>query len=151
MIVGIDVGTTTGVALLDVNSDWYIVKSKKHWRLEDIATFILKYGEPILIATDVRKIPLKVKKISSILGAKIMKKNKDMKKCVKFKLVKSLKYTDSHQRDALSAALEAKKRLKPLLSKIDVKEKAEVLSMIIKHKKPNIQEAIKIIYENKFA
>ncbi len=149
LIVGIDVGITTAVALLDVSSDWYLTKSKKHWKAEDIASFILDYGEPILLATDVENIPEKVRKLSAILNVKIMKRRKNMQKFKKLKLVKNFKFKNQHQRDALASAIEAKKKLKPLISRIPVEEKDKVLALLLKEKKPNISEAVRVIYEDK--
>jgi predicted RNase H-like nuclease (RuvC/YqgF family) len=127
IIIGIDPGTTKGYAILDINGNILEVKSSKKLNTNDIVNQILKFGNPILIGTDVAKIPKFVEEINSRFNAKIFKPEINLQGKHKIKLVKKfLKNKDfeinnKHENDALIAAILAYKSIKQLLNKIENK------------------------------
>ena len=62
--VGYDPGTTSGVALVDLNGDVIASLSGRSLKEGEIVRFIMEYGKPIVIACDVRRTPGLVKKLA---------------------------------------------------------------------------------------
>ncbi len=122
-IVGIDPGTTTGIAVIDLKGEVVSVKSKKEMGLGDITEFILENGTPVIVATDVHPAPSLVKKVSSAFNAKLYVPEKDLPVKKKNRMTK--KYADmdisDHSKDALAAALQAMKSEKDLIKKLEKK------------------------------
>jgi len=125
LIVGIDPGTTKSYAVLDINGDILEVKSSKKFNENIITKEVFKFGKPVLIGTDVKKVPSFVEKIASSLGARVFKPEINLQGKHKIKLVKKfLKKKDfeiknKHENDALISAVLAYKSIKPLLKKIE--------------------------------
>ncbi len=111
LIVGIDSGTTTAVALLDLKGVLVGLKSQKHFLKKDLQEFIQQSGQPVLVATDVVKIPEIVSKIAAGFNVKINPVVKNLKRKEKFFIVDSFldkygkKAENKHEVDALSAAI----------------------------------------------
>ena len=150
-IIGIDPGTTKSYAVLDLNGNILEVKSSKKFNANMIIKEIIRFGKPILIGTDVTKIPNLVEKIASSLGTKIFKPETNLQGHHKTKVVKKfLKKRDfevnnKHENDALISAILAYKSIKPLLNKIENKypNKAieEIKNLVLKEN-INIKQAI---------
>ena len=125
LIVGIDPGTTKSYAVLDINGNILEVKSSKKFNENIITKEVFKFGKPVLIGTDVKKVPSFVEKIASSLGARVFKPEINLQGKHKIKLVKKfLKKKDfeiknKHENDALISAVLAYKSIKPLLKKIE--------------------------------
>ncbi|GEM_PF-5869477 len=103
IIVGIDVGIWTGIAISDLKGNISKIMSLKHASPDDIVRIIEKEGTPILFCIDVSKIPQKVKTISRKFNAKVFAPEKDLSREEKEKLVKGYKFKTDHERDALAA------------------------------------------------
>ena len=147
IIVGIDPGTTVAYAILDLDGNIIATNSKKELTLSNLITEVIKYGHPIISATDVTPIPSFVKKFSANTGAKTISPDEDLTKKEKQILVKQ-KSNNIHEFDALSAAFYAFKTLKPLITKIDntvenKKLRTQIESLVIKSN-ITINTAIKI-------
>ena len=115
IIVGVDPGISTGLAGIDLNGFPLFVFSRKELGRNQALNIILEYGKPVLVATDVKNPPLYVKKIASEANATLFYPEKDMMVLEKRKIVQDymskyidqIKVADSHQRDALAAAIKA--------------------------------------------
>lgn len=111
LIVGIDIGTTTAVALLDLQGNFLGLKCKKHFSHSEIFEFIQQKGQPVLVATDVSKVPDNVHKISAAFNAIIAAPAKDLGRFEKSALVSSflegtkIAADDFHEVSALAAAI----------------------------------------------
>ncbi len=57
IIIGIDPGTTIGVAVLDTSGSLMYSASFKNAQLSEIITEVMKYGQPILVGTDKKNLP----------------------------------------------------------------------------------------------
>ena len=129
IIIGIDPGTTKGYAVLDLKGNILEVKSSKKLTIDEIINNVFKFGKPILIGTDVKKIPSFVENVASSFSVKVSKPEFNLTGKHKIKLVKKfLKHKDfeinnKHENDALISAILAYKSIKPLLKKIDDKYK----------------------------
>ena len=154
IILGIDPGTTKGYAVLDINGEILEVKSSKKLDMNQIIQETFKFGKPILVGTDVKKVPSFVSKISGSLGAKTIFPDLNLRIRNKQALLrrflknKDFEIKNKHERDALIAALIAYKSIKPLIKKIDDKyprlNKEEIKNLVLKEN-INIKEAIRLL------
>ncbi|MEK6907137.1 MAG: DUF460 domain-containing protein, partial [Nanoarchaeota archaeon] len=110
-IIGIDPGTTKSYAVLDLHGEILEIKSSKKLDISTITKEAFKFGKPILIGTDVNKVPGFVEKIASSLGAKIFKPEINIQRKHKTKLVKKFlkkkgfEINNKHENDALISAI----------------------------------------------
>jgi len=159
IILGIDPGTTTGVTILGLNGEVLASLSKKEFKLQEITRIVSEMGKPIIIATDMQKPPKKVERLAASFSAKLFHPPHSLTRHEKQKLLKSffkgpLPPWDRHQKDSLSAALYAWKRIRGLIKKIEEKLKDytsrqdydELLAWVevrVILKNQNIEEALK--------
>jgi len=117
LIVGIDPGVETGIAVLDLNGDVVLLKSGRGLDREDVVSIIRSLGKCLIVATDKCQPPDFVKKVAATLGARVYFPERDLE--VSEKEFAVSKYAEEHEveiknthiRDALAAALEAYKYL----------------------------------------
>ncbi len=125
LIVGVDPGVTTGIALVDLDGRVLHVSSIRVADRGSIVELISKYGKPVVIAVDVTDVPESVRKLAAQLGASIYTPPHDLSVAEKRSLIERLagevKLRDSHERDALAAAYRAYLSLKEKLESIEVK------------------------------
>ena len=119
LILGIDPGTTTAYAVLDIDGDLIEIKSKKEYSFSSLISDVIKHGKILLIGTDVKEIPYFVKKISQKVGSRIISPDYNIKVEEKKELTKEYKTYNDHERDALASAIIAFKRKRSLFSKIE--------------------------------
>jgi len=121
LICGIDPGETTGLAILDLSGNILYVGSKKSFGLTSILETIYEYGKPILIASDVPKMPQFLEKICRKVGAVCIGPSHVYSVSEKNEIVRQLpvRVSNAHERDALIAALLAFRRYKQLFQKVD--------------------------------
>lgn len=119
LIVGIDPGLTVGIALFDLNGKLIFLGSKKGADSNWVIDNILIYGSPIIFSTDVRPVPLYVKKLASVFSAKIFFPRKDLSIREKKDITKKIKYKNDHEMDSAAAALFAIKKYSRLFARVD--------------------------------
>ncbi|NPA04563.1 MAG: DUF460 domain-containing protein [Crenarchaeota archaeon] len=122
LIVGIDPGISTAVAAIDINGTLVFTESRRSLDRQEIVSMIYRHGHPVLIATDVKPAPDMVKKLASMLRVPLYEPPNSMSVEEKQEIVEEylsrseVRVTlDSHQRDALAAALKAYQVLEPKL------------------------------------
>ena len=71
LIIGIDPGTTTAIAVLDLRGGLLGLRSKKTFSLAEAQNYIQDFGQPLLFAVDVVKIPATVEKIAASFGVRV--------------------------------------------------------------------------------
>ncbi len=135
LIVGIDPGTTTGFAVLDIEGKLVLASSSKQLDLSKLISETIKLGKPVLVGTDKMNVPNLVELFATKVGARVISPIEDLKLDEKREMAKSFATSDEHQSDALAAALLAYKSSKPLLDKID--------NFIAQNKKHAIRNKIK--------
>ena len=57
LILGIDPGTTCGIAALDLNGNLLLIKSQRELLRSEVVDLTLSIGEPVAIASDVSTYP----------------------------------------------------------------------------------------------
>ena len=118
IIIGIDPGTTTGYAVLDIHGKLLDKGSSKELGLSDLIKIVIKYGIPIIVGTDKAKIPGFVEQFAAKTGSKIVFSETDLKVEEKRALTKEYIYKDSHEMDSLASALYAFNSYSNLISRI---------------------------------
>jgi hypothetical protein len=131
LIVGLDPGTTIGLAILDLNGNLIYLISQKNMSRNDLRELLYyNYGIPSIVGTDVPKIPRFVEKFANSTNALIYHPHKTLKVAEKIEIVdrymgtqkSNLKVEDAHQRDSLVSAIKAyqffEKRFKKVVSKV---------------------------------
>jgi len=107
LIVGIDPGTTTAVAAVDLDGHLLHLASSRQLNMGDVVESLYRIGKPLIIASDVQEMPYSVEKVRRAFSAVPYTPRQDMSVESKIELTASFPYTNDHERDALSAALDA--------------------------------------------
>jgi uncharacterized protein len=122
LIVGIDPGTTTAVAALDLDGNLMHLSSSRQMNMSDVIESLYKVGKPLVIASDVEEMPFTVEKIRRAFSAVAFTPKQDTSVESKMELAAPFPYANDHERDALSAALDAfrqyRHRFQSLLKRI---------------------------------
>ncbi len=110
--MGVDPGTTVGLAIVDLQGRLLHLSSKKHISDKELFEKIFSYGVPIIVATDVFPPPGKVVQIASSLGAKLWYPRRSLSVQEKDEIARKFSYgklgpQNDHERDALAAAYSA--------------------------------------------
>jgi len=125
LIVGVDPGVTTGVALVDLEGRILHVTSIRAVDRGSIVELISRYGKPVVVSVDVSEVPESVRKLATQLGASIYTPPHDLSVVEKRDLVErfagEVKLRDSHERDALAAAYRAYLSLREKLESVEEK------------------------------
>lgn len=107
LIVGIDPGTTTAFAALDLDGNLLHLESSRQMNMAGVIEALYKVGKPLIIATDVQEMPYTVEKIRRAFSAIAFVPKQDVSVDTKMELTAPFPYANDHERDALSAALDA--------------------------------------------
>jgi len=142
VVVGIDPGTTIGYAILGLDGQLIKKGSSKLLDINKLISVITTIGLPVVVASDKKKVPGFVERISTKLGARQIKPKSDMLVSEKKALVAGQKTRNDHERDALAAAISAYNKIKPLIVKID--------AYIDKNRKDSIADSLRrqVIIDN---
>ena len=107
VIVGVDPGTTTAVAIVDLDGEPLDVWSSRLSDTADVIEWIVERGRPVIVAADVRPMPETVEKFRRSFDAGGFTPDRDLAVDEKQHRTREFPYDDDHQRDALAAALSA--------------------------------------------
>ncbi|MFH0862096.1 MAG: DUF460 domain-containing protein [Candidatus Altiarchaeota archaeon] len=107
IIVGVDPGTTTAVAAIDLRGRIVGLHSSKDMGLAETVKYILSVGRPSLVASDVNPPPDFVASVATKFGVTLFIPEKTLSVTDKLDLTRPHSAADAHQRDALAAALNA--------------------------------------------
>jgi predicted RNase H-like nuclease (RuvC/YqgF family) len=107
LIVGIDPGTTTAIAAIDLDGNLLHLASSRQMNMSGVIESLYKVGKPLIIASDVQEMPYTVEKIRRAFSAIAYSPKQDMGVDDKVDLTAPFPYANDHERDALAAALEA--------------------------------------------
>jgi predicted RNase H-like nuclease (RuvC/YqgF family) len=115
VIIGVDPGSTSAVAALDLEGNLIEKKSGKNFPPRKIISEVIEAGKPVLVASDKEKTPSSVEKIANSLGAEIFEPEEDLDAERKRKLGKG---ENSHEKDAVAAARHAYRKMNNEIEKI---------------------------------
>lgn len=126
IILGIDPGTTTGIAVIDLMTGHVkYLGSKRECGISEIIRIASRYGKISCVTADVIPAPATVEKIAKMTGAKLMTPTILATAAQKREYLHDYRdltvnygHLNSHERDALFGALKAYNSLKEQLNKI---------------------------------
>ncbi|MFH1682439.1 MAG: DUF460 domain-containing protein [Candidatus Woesearchaeota archaeon] len=128
VIVGLDPGTTTAYALLDLNGNFLGSFSAKELSLSQTISRIIEISQPLITCSDKGKTPSFVQDFSASLGTVLFAPSQDLQRQEKRELIQTYeKVNNNHELDSLAAAAYAYKKTKSTLNKIDTFIRAEGL------------------------
>ncbi|MEE8323847.1 MAG: DUF460 domain-containing protein, partial [Candidatus Bathyarchaeia archaeon] len=113
LIIGVDPGTTCGLAILTLNASPLYLKSRKGLIRGEITRMAIDCGNPLLVAADVMPAPAFVKKLANMLNAVLFVPESIMAASEKREITRlyaenhKVNLRNSHTRDALAAAIKA--------------------------------------------
>jgi predicted RNase H-like nuclease (RuvC/YqgF family) len=122
-IVGIDPGTTVGIAMIDLRGKPVEVFSAKNYSISDAIAWIAARGRPLIVASDVTPTPAMVKKISSVFASPVHDLDESLSTDEKIALTKGedYEYKNAHERDALAACVNAFRHYKRKFTQVQKK------------------------------
>jgi uncharacterized protein len=126
IIVGLDPGTTTGIAALNLGGELIDVVSAREMSSSDVIEWIAARGKPLIVATDVFPTPGAVEKVKRSFNAVLYSPGMDLPAEEKIAAAKEVGYRNDHERDALAAAFGAFKKYKNKFMQVDKKVPAEI-------------------------
>jgi hypothetical protein len=118
-IVGIDPGTTVGIAVLSLEGELLLLRSIRGISHDEVVKLIAEYGKPAVVATDVFPTPAAVEKIRRSFNAVLGTPGGEMRAEDKIALARPLGYSNDHERDSLAAALTTYKNYKNVFSRVE--------------------------------
>jgi predicted RNase H-like nuclease (RuvC/YqgF family) len=107
VLVGIDPGTTTAVATVDLDGTVLDTLSTRTADTAEVTEWIIERGRPLLVAADVTPMPETVEKIRRSFDAVGWTPGSDLPIDEKQHRTREQPYDNDHERDAMAAALEA--------------------------------------------
>ena len=138
-IVGLDPGTTMGIAMIDLKGKPIDVFSAKNYSISDAIARIASRGRPLIVASDVTPTPAMVKKISSVFASPVHDLDESLSTDEKIALTKGedYEYKNAHERDALAACINAFKHYKRKFTQVQKKTPSgvnveEVKALVVK-------------------
>ncbi|WP_129114244.1 DUF460 domain-containing protein [Halegenticoccus tardaugens] len=105
VVVGIDPGTTTAAAVVDLEGTVLDVYSSRTADTADVIEWLIERGRPIVVAADVTPMPETVEKFRRSFDAAGWKPSSDLPIDEKLHRTRNEAYDNDHERDAMAAAL----------------------------------------------
>ncbi|MEM0471750.1 MAG: DUF460 domain-containing protein [Sulfolobales archaeon] len=111
VIAGVDPGSEYGVAVIDLDGRVIATETIKGGDVLQAISSILRYGTPVLVASDKKPVPEAVRRVAAAFNAKLYEPDYVVSDQEKSSLVASSGYQvgSVHERDALAACLLAYK------------------------------------------
>ncbi len=105
VFVGVDPGTTTAVAVVDLDGEVLESVSSRELATSDVVEWIVERGRPVVVASDVTPMPDGVEKVLRSFDARRWTPDTDLDVRVKKEAAAGSGCGDDHQRDAAAAAV----------------------------------------------
>ncbi|WP_313693025.1 DUF460 domain-containing protein [Halorarum halobium] len=105
VVVGIDPGTTTAAAVLDLDGNALDVVSTRTADTAEVIEWLVERGRPVVVAADVTPMPETVEKFRRSFDAAGWAPERDLPVDDKLHRTEDVAYDNDHERDALAAAL----------------------------------------------
>jgi predicted RNase H-like nuclease (RuvC/YqgF family) len=107
VVVGVDPGTTTAVAIVGLDGEVLDVYSSRTNDQAGVIEWIIERGRPVVVAADVTPMPETVEKFRRSFDAAGWHPDRDLPVDEKKHRTRAQSYGNDHERDALAAALYA--------------------------------------------
>jgi len=125
-IVGVDPGTTTAFAVLDLKGRVIRTGSSRSWGFSELVGLLIESGHPLIIATDRNPAPGTVERIKRAFNAILHTPASSLSVEQKQRDTKLFDYSNEHERDALAAAIDASRSLRNKLESVQKRAPADV-------------------------
>jgi len=122
-IIGFDPGVTCGLAIINLNGEVIFIDSFRGKSVNQISEQITKSSHPLIVATDVSPSPDSVVRLAKSFGAVVFEPTISLTVEEKQTITSGISIRNTHQRDALAAALAAYRAYKPLIQKTKQNER----------------------------
>ena len=116
LVLGVDPGTTCGLAILSIDASPLYIDSKKGLTRGDIIRIATELGAPVIVASDVNPAPSFVAKLANTLNAvlivpeRVPETIEKQDAAYKYAQKYGVKLSNTHERDALAASIKAIQR-----------------------------------------
>lgn len=120
-IVGIDPGTTVGIAILSLDGDLIFSDSFRGMSHDQVVKLIAEHGKPAIVATDVYPTPAAVEKIRRSFKAVLGTPGAQLRAEEKIAMARPFGYSNDHERDSLAAAISTYRNYKNIFSRVEKK------------------------------
>jgi len=154
IILGIDPGTTTAWAALDLEGNLLMVRSGKGLGLREVIKEVVGVGRPALIGTDKAKAPSFVERVAVKTGARLWTPRRDLSALEKRRLVRE-KTANDHELDAIASARSAFRRCERIIRKVrratvDAPELfSEVLLGVLRDEESSVHHELSLAVERR--
>lgn len=105
LIVGVDPGSTSAVAALNLDKDLVLLESDREFPADEIILKLIQKGHTVLVGCDTEKMPSLAEEIASSLGARKFSPEEDISRDRKRSMGSN--GDNSHEKDAIAAAVHA--------------------------------------------
>ena len=126
IIVGLDPGTTTGIAAINLSGELVDLISSRAMSSSEVIEWIAARGRPLVVATDVFPTPGSVEKVKRAFNAVLFSPGADISAEEKIALGREYGYKNDHERDALAAASRAFKKYRNKFLQVERKVPADI-------------------------
>jgi predicted RNase H-like nuclease (RuvC/YqgF family) len=120
-IVGIDPGTTVGIAILSLDGDLLFSSSFRGMSHDQVVKLISDHGKPAIVATDVYPTPAAVEKVRRSFKAVLGTPGTELRAEEKIAMARPFGYSNDHERDSLAAAINTYRNYKNIFSRVEKK------------------------------
>jgi len=127
LIVGMDPGTTTGIAVLGLDGKLLLIKSGKNLSRSDISRMVSDVGNPIIISSDINPLPKAVERVATTFSARLIEPGETFSRQEKHETAKEYMkvhgkaWQNRHERDALVSGIYAWKQVRQMVDRISSK------------------------------
>ncbi len=137
IIVGIDPGTTMAVAVLTLDGELRMLHSSRTISIPDVIEMVAEEGRPLIIASDVFPTPNAVEKIRRAFNAVSGSPGDVLTAEDKIEFASPYGYSNSHERDAIAAAVSVYRKNKNKFEQIKKKiphgmDADEVIAQVVR-------------------
>lgn len=145
--MGYDPGMSSGVAVLSLDGE--LLFSKVYKEKKDIVSDLVSLGKPVIVATDVPKIPHAVKKLANSFGCPVFRPHRYFSSYEKSEYLKKAGWTglDIHESDALFAAQlclsSKKKKLEQVINASGLSDQKLEMAVSLLLSGENVKEAVR--------
>jgi hypothetical protein len=127
LIVGMDPGTTTGIAALGLDGKLLLIKSGKNLSKADISRIVSDVGNPIIVSSDIKPLPKAVERVATTFSARLIEPGETFSRKEKHGTAKEYMkahgkvWQNRHERDALVSGIYAWKQVRQMVDRISSK------------------------------
>lgn len=129
LIVGVDPGTTAAFAALDLSGKPVASWSARGAGREELVKVIREVGDPVIVASDVATPPELVVKVAAAFNARLFFPDYDLTEVEKKRMTRGMGFANTHEMDALAAALKAYHSVENVMRKVERIAKEKGLSV----------------------